>query len=59
MFERSFKHVFRRAICMPKCTDEQLQYEAESISNKLSRQEMICEDAKPTYSRSIASLATH
>ena len=59
MFESAFNHVFRRAICMPKCTDEQLQYEAECIANKLSRQEMICEDARPIYSRSIASLATH
>lgn len=56
MFESVFNHVFRRAICMPKCTDEQLQYEAETISNKLSLQENSCEDARPTYSRSIASM---
>lgn len=57
MFESVFNHVFRRAICMPKCTDEQLQYEAECISNNLSRQKNSCEDARPTYSRSIASMS--
>ena len=57
MFESVFNHVFRRAICMPKCTDEQLQYEAEIISNKLSLQKNSCEDARPTYSRSIASIS--
>ncbi len=57
MFETAFNHVFRRVMCMPKCSDDQLQYEAESISNKLSLHENSCDDARPTYSRSIASMS--
>ena len=58
MSESLFKHVFRRIMYMPKCSDVQLNYEINTISNKLMHQEACCEDAKPICSRSIASLAT-
>lgn len=57
MFDSTFNPTLRRTICMPRCSDEQLQYEAKCISNKLSLQENSCEDARPTYSRSIASMS--
>lgn len=58
MSEAIFNHVFRRIMFMPKCSDYQLNYEINTISDKLSRQETCCEDARPSYSRSIASVAT-
>ena len=59
MFEHALNHAFRRTLCMSKCSDEQLDYEVSIISEKLSHHVNSCEDARPTYSRSIASLATH
>lgn len=57
MFDSTFHHALRRTICMPRCSDEQLDYEVETISEKLLCQENSCEDARPTYSRSIASMS--
>ena len=58
MSESLFKHAFRRIMFMPKCSDLQLNYEINTISDKLSHQEPCCDNARPRYSRSIASLAT-
>ena len=58
MSDALFNHVFRRIMYMPKCSDAQLNYEINTISNKVTHREMCCEDAKPICSRSIASLAT-
>lgn len=58
MSESLFKHAFRRIMFMPKCSDVQLNYEINTISNKLSYQKTCCEDAKPNCNQSIASLAT-
>ena len=58
MSDTLFNHVFRRIMYMPKCSDAQLNYEINTISDKLSHQEPCCDDAKPICGRSIASLAT-
>ena len=58
MSDALFNHVFRRIMYMPKCSDVQLNYEINTISDKLSHQEPCCDDARQRYSRSIASLAT-
>ena len=57
MSNSTFNHTLRRTICMPRCSDEQLQYEVSTISEKLARRESRCEDARPTYSRSITSMS--
>lgn len=57
MFDSTFNHALRRTICMPRCSDEQLQYEVSTISEKLARRESRCEDVRPTYSWSIASMS--
>ena len=51
MSESLFKHAFRRIMFMPKCSDAQLNYEINTISDKLSHQEPCCDDARPRYSR--------
>lgn len=58
MLESYLSHALRRIVCMPKCSDDQLNYEIDTVSNKVIHREMCCEDAKPIHSRSIASLAT-
>ena len=58
MSDALFNHVFMRIMYMPKCSDAQLNYEINTISDKLSHQEPCCDNARPRYSRSIASLAT-
>ena len=58
MLESYLTHALRRIVCMPKCSDDQLNYEINTISDKLSHQEPCCDDAKPICGRSIASLAT-
>ena len=58
MLESYLTHALRRIVCMPKCSDDQLNYEINTISDKLSHQEPCCDDVRPRYSRSIASLAT-
>ena len=58
MFESYLTHALRRIMYMPKCSDAQLNYEINTISDKLSHQEPCCDNAKPICSRSIASLAT-
>ena len=58
MSDALFNHVFRRIMYMPKCSDAQLNYEINTISDKLSHQEPCCDNAKPICSRSIASLST-
>lgn len=58
MLESYLTHALRRIVCMPKCSDDQLNYEIDTVSNKVTHREMCCEDAKPICGRSIASLAT-
>ena len=58
MSDSLFNHAFRRIMFMPKCSDYQLNYEINMSSDKLTHQETCCEDARPNYGRSIASVAT-